>query len=147
MPTARFHRYCRPAVPKKVAGSLLVAAFCIATLLPAICSTALAQESTVSAEKQASINQVVSDFFSASKVPGLSVAIVLNGQLAWSNGYGLADLENSVPATPATLFRLASISKPITATAILQLWQQGKIDLDAPVQKYCPAFPQKEFPI
>jgi CubicO group peptidase (beta-lactamase class C family) len=42
---------------------------------------------------------------------------------------------------------LGSISKPITATAILQLWERGKLDLDAPVQKYCPAFPQKESPI
>jgi CubicO group peptidase (beta-lactamase class C family) len=59
----------------------------------------------------------------------------------------MADLENFVPATPSTLFRLASVSKPITATAILQLWERGKLDLDAPIQKYCPAFPQKEWPI
>ena len=59
----------------------------------------------------------------------------------------MADLENSVPASPSTLFRLASVSKPITATAILQLWERGKLDLDAPIQKYCPAFPKKEAPI
>ena len=56
----------------------------------------------------------------------------------------MADLENSVPATPQTLYRLASVSKPITAVAALQLWQAGKLDLDAPVQKFCPAFPVKE---
>jgi len=49
--------------------------------------------------------------------------------------------------TSSTLFRLGSISKPVTAIAILQLWEQSKLDLDAPVQKYCPAFPQKESPI
>src|SRR5260370_20543559 len=59
----------------------------------------------------------------------------------------MADLENSVTATSATLFRLGSISKPITATAILQLSERGKLDLDAEVQKYCPAFPKKEWPI
>jgi CubicO group peptidase (beta-lactamase class C family) len=59
----------------------------------------------------------------------------------------MADLENSVPVTPQTLFRLASISKPITATAAMQLWEQGKLEIEAPIQKYCPAFPQKEFPI
>jgi len=59
----------------------------------------------------------------------------------------MADLENSVPATSRTLYRLGSVSKPLTATAALQLWERGKIDLDAPVQKYCPAFPQKEWPI
>ena len=83
----------------------------------------------------------------ATSIPGLSVAVVLNGQPTWSAGFGMADLENFVPATPSTLFRLASVSKPITATAILQLWERGKLDLDAPIQKYCPAFPQKEWPI
>jgi serine beta-lactamase-like protein LACTB, mitochondrial len=56
-------------------------------------------------------------------------------------------LENNVPASEHTLYRLASISKPLTATAALQLWERGKLDLDAPVQKYCPAFPQKPWPI
>jgi serine beta-lactamase-like protein LACTB, mitochondrial len=59
----------------------------------------------------------------------------------------MADLENSVPATSQTLYRLGSISKPITATATMKLWEQRKLDLDAPVQKYCPAFPQKPWPI
>ena len=84
---------------------------------------------------------------SANSVPGMGVAVVLDGEPAWSAGFGMADLENFVPANSSTLFRLGSISKPITATAILQLWERGKLDLDAPVQNYCPAFPQKEWPI
>ena len=83
----------------------------------------------------------------ANHIPGVSVAIVENNSFEWSAGFGMADLENSVPATPQTLYRLASISKPITATATMLLWQQHKIDLDAPVQKYCSAFPQKDSPI
>jgi len=59
----------------------------------------------------------------------------------------MADLENYSPATSSTLFRLGSISKPLSATAVLHLWERGKLDLDAPVQKYCPEFPQKEWPI
>ena len=59
----------------------------------------------------------------------------------------MADLENFVPATSSTLFRLASISKTITATAIMQLSERSKLELDAEVQKYCPAFPRKEWPI
>jgi CubicO group peptidase (beta-lactamase class C family) len=93
------------------------------------------------------INQAAAEFMASSSVPGLSAAVVLDGHPAWSSGFGMADLEQFVPATPATLFRLASVSKPITATAILQLWERGKLDLDVPVQKYCPAFPQKEWPI
>ncbi len=84
---------------------------------------------------------------SANGVPGIAAAVVLEGEPTWSAGFGMADLEDSAPVTPSTLFRLGSISKPITATAILQLWEHGKLDLDAPVQKYCPAFPQKESPI
>jgi CubicO group peptidase (beta-lactamase class C family) len=59
----------------------------------------------------------------------------------------MADLENDVPATSKTLYRLASVSKALTATAAMQLWERGKLDLDAPVQKYCPGFPRKEWPI
>ena len=84
---------------------------------------------------------------SAHSVPGIVVAVVLEGEPAWSAGFGMADLENSAPATSSTLFRLGSISKPISAVAVLQLWERGKLDLDAPAQKYCPAFPQKEWPI
>ncbi len=80
-------------------------------------------------------------------VPGISVAVVQDGELAWAEAFGMSDLENFVPATSSTLFRLGSISKPITATAILQLSERGKLDLDAEVQKYCPAFPKKEWPI
>jgi CubicO group peptidase (beta-lactamase class C family) len=79
--------------------------------------------------------------------PGIAVAVVMNGEEVWSEGFGMADLENSVPVTPQTLFRLASVSKPITATATMELWERHQLDLDAPVQKYCPAFPKKEFPI
>jgi serine beta-lactamase-like protein LACTB len=80
-------------------------------------------------------------------VPGIAAAVVVNGEEAWSEGFGMADLENNVPVTPQTLFRLASISKSITATAAMQLWEQGKLDLEAPLQKYCPAFPEKQWPI
>jgi CubicO group peptidase (beta-lactamase class C family) len=98
-------------------------------------------------EKQAQIEYTVTKFMAANGVPGISVAVVENGEYEWAGGFGMADLENSAPATSHTLYRLASISKPITATAALQLWQRGKLDLDAPVQKYCPAFPQKDAPI
>ena len=106
-----------------------------------------AQSKSLSSEKRAQIEKAASTFMAANSVPGISVAVVQDGELAWSQGFGMADLENFVPATSSTLFRLASISKPITATAILQLSERGKLDLDAEVQNYCPAFPKKEWPI
>jgi serine beta-lactamase-like protein LACTB len=59
----------------------------------------------------------------------------------------MADLENYAPATEHTLYRLGSVSKPLTVTGALQLWEHGKLDLDAPLQKYCPQFPEKQWPI
>lgn len=72
-------------------------------------------------------------------LPSISVAVWKHGKVeAFALGY--ADVENKVPATPQTLYRLASISKPITAVAALELARQHKLDLDAPAQKYCTAF-------
>jgi CubicO group peptidase (beta-lactamase class C family) len=107
----------------------------------------VAQPSRIAPEQKAQLGAAIARFMAANSIPGVSVAVVENGALAWAAGFGSADLENAVPATAHTLYRLASISKPITATAALLLWQQGKLDLDAPVQKYCPAFPEKDTPI
>ncbi len=78
------------------------------------------------------------------KAPALSVAIVLDNQTSFSKGYGLADVENAVAARSDTAFRLASITKSITAIAVMQLVERGKIDLNAPVNKYCAAYPEKQ---
>lgn len=81
------------------------------------------------------------------RIPGLSAAIVVEGELVWSVGYGFADLEHQVPATANTAYRTASIGKPMTATGVMQLVERGMVDLDAPVQRYCPAFPEKRWPV
>jgi serine beta-lactamase-like protein LACTB, mitochondrial len=130
-------------------------AHCISTglsllLLAAVgatCSTFAAQDARFSPEKRVQIESAVGRFMAATSAPGISVAIVEDAQPVWSAGFGMADLENFVPATPQTLFRLGSISKPLTAVAALELWERGKLDLDAPVQRYCPRFPQKDDPI
>jgi len=109
---------------------------------------AIAQEPPkLSSEKQSQIEAAVSKFMATTHVPGVSVAIVENGTYEWAQGFGFADLENNAPASEHTLFREGSISKSLTATAAMELWERGKLDLDAPVQKYCPSFPQKPWPI
>src|SRR5260370_36305599 len=90
---------------------------------------------------------MVSKVMGRPHVPGLSGAVVEDGRFAWAAGFGMAELENNVPASEHTLYRLASISKSLTATAAMQLFEHGQLDLDAPVQTYCPAFPQKPWPI
>ena len=81
------------------------------------------------------------------RLPGLSVAVAVDGEVVWSEGFGYADVENKVPVTSLTRFRIASISKPVTAAALGLLIQEGKLDLDAPVQRYVPSFPQKPWPV
>src|SRR2546423_6286110 len=117
------------------------------TFLFALPAGSHAQDPGLALETRGRLQMAVSRFLYANSVPGISVAVVRNGARVWSEGFGVADLENYSLATPSTLYRLGSISKPITAVAVLQLWEQGKLDLDAPVQKYCPAFPQKDAPI
>ena len=72
--------------------------------------------------------------------PGLSIAIVHDQELVWSNGYGFADLESRRPATPSTLYRIGSVTKLFTATAVLQLRDAGQLGLDDPVAKHLPEF-------
>ncbi len=106
-----------------------------------------AQDHHISQEKRAEIEAAVSRFMASTHVPGVSIAVVENGEFEWATGFGFDDLEDNVPASEHTLFRLGSISKPLTATGTMELWERGQLDLDAPVQKYCPAFPQKSAPI
>lgn len=97
--------------------------------------------------RKAVVEKLLLEKMEAEGIPGLSVALVIDGKLAWANGYGSADLENSVPATAATAYRTASIGKALTATAVMQLVEKSKIDLDRPIQAYCPTFPAKRWPI
>jgi CubicO group peptidase (beta-lactamase class C family) len=66
-------------------------------------------------------------------VPGVSIAVISNGEIEWARGFGFADLETQRPVTPDMLFQAASISKPVAALASLALVDQGVLDLDAPV--------------
>jgi CubicO group peptidase (beta-lactamase class C family) len=76
-----------------------------------------------------------------SDAPGGSVAIVRDGRLAYAKSFGLADVENEVPATPTTNYRLASVTKQFTAMAILMLVHDGKLGLDTPLTEIFPDFP------
>lgn len=95
----------------------------------------------------AAIEAAVRKCMDAQQIPGLSIAIAADDQLAFSQGYGLADAENQVKAAPDTVYRTASIAKTLTAVGILQLAEQGKIDLDRPVDEYFTEFPKKKWPI
>jgi CubicO group peptidase (beta-lactamase class C family) len=76
-------------------------------------------------------------------LPGIAVGVVADQELIWAAGFGYADTGKKVPMTPQTKFRMASHSKLFTATAIMQLREQGKLRLDDPVSKYLPWFQVK----
>lgn len=81
------------------------------------------------------------------RVPGASVAVIEGGAVAWAKGYGVKDTESGEPVTPETLFQAASISKPVTAVAALRLVEEGRLDLDAPANRYLTSWqiPDNEF--
>lgn len=69
-------------------------------------------------------------------LPGLSVALVRDGEVAWNRGFGFRDLERGLPTTPQTLFGVGSITKSFTCLALLQLQERGLLDVEDPVQRY-----------
>lgn len=74
------------------------------------------------------------------RIPGASVALVVDQELAWSKGFGFSDLARRAPTTPDTIYGICSISKLFTAIAVMQLRDAGKLHLDAPVRQYLPYF-------
>lgn len=80
-------------------------------------------------------------------VPGVSVAVIDGGEIAWAKGYGIKETGGNARVTPATLFQVASISKPVTALGALRLVEQGLLDLDAPVNAKLVSWqvPENEF--
>ncbi len=96
---------------------------------------------TTVGEFEAYINSFVGDI-----PPGLSIAIALGGDVIYANGFGMADGPKGMAATPDTVYQWGSITKTVTATAIMQLRDQGLLDLDDPVSDYLDYFPA-QFPI
>jgi CubicO group peptidase (beta-lactamase class C family) len=92
-------------------------------------------------------NTLMAAVLERSGTHGMSVAVGVSGRVVWTGGFGYADVEERVPVSEQTKFRVGSISKPLTAAAIGLLVEQGKLDLDAPVQRYVPSFPKKRWAI
>ena len=85
-------------------------------------------------------------FVTATKVPGLSISISKKGALIYSVGFGFEDVENEIQVDPSqTKFRIGSVSKTYTASGLALLYDQGKIDLDVPIENYLPAWPKKAY--
>jgi serine beta-lactamase-like protein LACTB len=106
----------------------------------------LAEASGFSEAQLREISQAASTALETNQLPGLSVAVAKDGRI-WSAGFGKADLEQDVPVTARSMFRTGSVAKWFTAAAAMRLVEARKLDPDLPIQKYCPQFPQKQWPI
>ncbi|HEU5021990.1 MAG TPA: serine hydrolase domain-containing protein, partial [Bryobacteraceae bacterium] len=119
-------------------------------LLSALLSLAAFAGSVCAAPLSTEISQarkVVERLIAEKRIPGFSIAVARAGRIVWSEGFGFANVEQGVAVTPLTRFRLGSVSKVVTAAGLARLVEEGKIDLDAPVQRYVPDFPRKQWPI
>ena len=93
------------------------------------------------------IDGLVTESMEATQTPGISVAVQHRGELILARGYGLADVENRVPATEHTVYRIGSVTKQFTAAAVMKLVEEGSVALDEPMTKYFPDYPVGEFHI
>ncbi|MBI2689260.1 MAG: beta-lactamase family protein [Acidobacteria bacterium] len=101
----------------------------------------------IPAERMRRVEAAVEAERSRQGVAGMTAAVAVRGVTKWVGAFGRADLENDIPVKTVTVFRTGSLAKPMTAAAALHLWERGKLDLDAPVQKYVPSFPEKPWRI
>ncbi len=91
------------------------------------------------------LEQFIFDKLAASRVPGLSIALVAEDEIIWSRGFGFRDVASGLPATPKTLYAIGSVTKSFTAISILQLAEQGKLSVDDDVYRYLPEFKVRPF--
>ena len=125
---------------RRVASRFLILALASALAAPLAPTAALFAQRATASQKDAGIPPVVLDSLRAhirrvmdsTKTPSIAVAVARNGRIIWEEGFGYADVEHRTPATPTTLYSMATISKPITATGLMKHVEQGKIDLDRP---------------
>ena len=84
----------------------------------------------------AATRMLIDKILKEAKVPSIAVAVVKDGKIIFEDGFGFADVERQVRATAHTPYSLASITKPITATAVMKLHEAGKLDIDLPIERY-----------
>jgi len=128
--------HAQPEAGMKVLGRIAVAGW-VAALMASAVQGQPAADVALSIKVDAAVRQQMQE----QRIPGLSLAVVRDGKIIKAKGYGLANLEMSVPVTPQTIFEAGSITKQFTATAVMQLVEEGKIGLDDSITKYFPEAP------
>lgn len=91
----------------------------------------------------AKLDRAVTEQMAKQDLVGLAVGVIRDGQVVYTQGYGLANREEKLPVTAETVFNWASNSKPVAGVLAVQLAAQGRLDLDADIRRYLPEFPEK----
>ena len=94
----------------------------------------------LSAQRLARISAWMKGWVDSGKLPGVTVCVMRKGQLAFAETYGKMDVERNKPVRPDTIFRIYSMTKPLTSTAIMMLYEEGRFQLDDPISRFIPAF-------
>jgi CubicO group peptidase (beta-lactamase class C family) len=129
----------------------LLKTFVATVLLAASVAASAADRTTIPPRKDyasaaAALERFIEHELQDKQLPAISVSLVDGNEIVWARGFGFADPERKIPATADTVYRIGSVSKLFTDIGIMQMVEQGQIDLDAPVQTYLPDFkPANQF--
>jgi CubicO group peptidase (beta-lactamase class C family) len=113
--------------------------FLIAAILTSASSSA--ERPKAAHNQSAEVDSAVRQEMRQQRIPGIAVAVVLNGRIIKAKGYGFANVELDTPVSPKTIFEAGSITKQFVASAIMQLAEEGKLSLDDSIAKYFPETP------
>jgi CubicO group peptidase (beta-lactamase class C family) len=113
------------------------------TMLAGCAATPRHDLAALSSAQAQAVDAAIADGMRRDGTVGMAVGVIENDRIVYLKGYGYADREKNAPVTTQTMFRWASVSKPVAAIAAMQLVEQGKLDLDADVRRYVPEFPDK----
>jgi CubicO group peptidase (beta-lactamase class C family) len=112
-------------------------------LTPAVLGTSALSGQTRGTDSE----RLLRSYARENSVPGIGIAVAVDGEIVFAGSVGFADLELRVPVDANTLFRTASVLKPMTAAAVLMLAVADSLNLDEPIQSYCPVYPTKRWPV
>jgi CubicO group peptidase (beta-lactamase class C family) len=94
----------------------------------------------LSAARLSRISSWMKGWVDSGRLPGMTACVMRKGELAFAESYGRADMERNKPMRPDTIFRIYSMTKPLTSTAIMMLYEEGRFQLDDPISRFIPAF-------
>lgn len=123
----------RRSIYSAVGAAFRTVPLCLALLVGALPAPAQVGQSD---PRFAGARKFILEAMAEQRLPSVAIAVARDGKILWEEGFGWADQERQVPATPQTLYSLASISKPITATGLMRLVEAGKVELDRPANDY-----------